>query len=246
MIVYRCDNTFEGVLTSVFEAFRLKENPEIITSGCYEQTQLGAVERTIITDPEKSDRVYQGIAGKISEDALEQMYSAWLSEETCVPTLILKAVREGFRVGGSVMRELQNPDILQLHSYSRRVMKEVHLFLGLLRFKKTANGIYYAGYEPDSNITELITPHFVERFSDQIFFIHDISRKICAVHQEGNFYMTDVSDGFEKEMDRSDVYQEKLWQEYFRTAAVKDRLNAKNQKSFMPVRYWKHLVEKNP
>jgi probable DNA metabolism protein len=38
-------------------------------------------------------------------------------------------------------------------------------------------------------------------------------------------------------------YQE-LWKEYYVSASIKSRVNLKAQKNHMPVRYWKHLIEK--
>ena len=37
---------------------------------------------------------------------------------------------------------------------------------------------------------------------------------------------------------------QEIWKKYFKHIAIKERKNSKLQKSFMPVRYWKYLVEK--
>ena len=35
-----------------------------------------------------------------------------------------------------------------------------------------------------------------------------------------------------------------LWQNYYRTVAIKERKNTRLMKNFMPVRYWKFMPEK--
>jgi probable DNA metabolism protein len=39
------------------------------------------------------------------------------------------------------------------------------------------------------------------------------------------------------------LFQE-MWKTYFKSIAIKERINPKLHKQNMPVRYWKHLTEK--
>ncbi|MBV3866524.1 hypothetical protein KSX97_06830, partial [Phocaeicola coprocola] len=61
MIIFQYDKTFEGLLTAVFEAYRLKKFPDsIIKEGeClplfYDETY------TVITDDEKAERVWKSL-----------------------------------------------------------------------------------------------------------------------------------------------------------------------------------------
>ncbi len=242
-MTYRCENSFEGILTAVFEAFRLHEDPEIRVSGVMRQLSMDGAERIIQTDPVKAGRVYRGIERKISPDALQQMYAAWLGEAPDVPGLILHAVRAGLRDGARVMEQLQDPELFRLHDRYRHVMKEVHFFLGALRFVCTKSGLYHAGYEPDGNITGLVAPHFAERLSDQPFLIHDIKRNLCAVYDGNEIILAETPPGLEKgAIDAEDDY-ERLWQRYFSAIAIESRFNPKLQRGFLPKRYWKHLPE---
>ncbi len=242
-MIYRCENTFEGILTAVFEAYRLHEDPEIRADGANCQMTLDGSERIIVTDREKADRVYRGIERKISPDALQQMYAAWLGESSDVPGLILHAVRSGMKTGSRVMEKLQDPALFLLHDRYRRVMKEVHFFLGTLRFIRTGSGLYHAGYEPDGNITGLIAPHFSERLSDQPFIIHDRKREICAIYDGREVILAEAPPGLAKLAIDADPEYERLWQRYFSTVAVEGRINPKLQRQFLPKRYWKHLPE---
>ena len=35
-----------------------------------------------------------------------------------------------------------------------------------------------------------------------------------------------------------------LWKTYFKAISIRERLNPRKQRNDMPVRYWKHLTEK--
>ena len=243
-MVYVTDGSFEGILTAVFEAFRNKEEPEEITLGGDFQLPLGTDVREIPVDAEKSDRVWRGVQSKISQQSLEDLYKAYLSEHPRVGLYIYRYIRLGLNLGRKVEEYLQHPDVQAIHDLSRRVGKEVHLFLGILRFKKLKNGVFYACYEPDNNITQLITEHFASRLSDQAWIIHDRKRNIFALYNGEEVIFTSELPDLDH-LACEEEYEE-LWKRYFATIAIEIRKNPKLQRSFMPYRYWKHLVEKQP
>lgn len=239
---YVTDGTFEGILTAVFEAYKNKEEPDAITLGGDFQLALGARMREITTDPEKSDRVWRGVQNKISEKSLEDLYRAYLSEHPQVGLYIYRYIRLGLKLGRKVEGYLQHPDVQAVHDLSRRVANEAHLFLGILRFRKLKNGIFYACYEPDNNITQLIAGHFAGRLSDQAWIIHDRKRDIMALYNgEELVFATGLPplDG-----ETCDEEYETLWKRYFSVIAIESRRNPKLQRAFMPVKYWKHVIEK--
>jgi probable DNA metabolism protein len=242
-MIYITDGSFEGILTAVFEAYERKEEPEAIYSsdGC--QMRLASEARDIMTDASKSDRVYRAIVGKMSQESLEDLYRAFLSEHPDCGTYIYRYIKIGLKVGRRVVSFLQNPDVLRVHDLSCKVLTECHLFLGMLRFRKAKSGIFYAGYEPDNNITMLLTDHFAERLSDQPWIIHDQRRDIFALfNTEEVIFSTGLSPSIIEADDEEEF--EALWKRYFKSIAIESRRNLKLQRSFMPRRYWKHLIEK--
>ena len=131
-----------------------------------------------------------------------------------------------------------------LNDLSQKVKKETHLFLGILRFKKLKNGIYYSKIEPDNNITMLIADHFAKRMADQPWIIHDAKRNIFALYNTKQ-----VVFAMEQEINiSSDICDDRkfetLWKNYFHAIAIESRKNLRLQKSFMPRRYWKNMPEK--
>jgi probable DNA metabolism protein len=241
-LIYVTDGSFEGILTAVFEAYRLKEEPEGILSRNICQMTLGSEIREIGTDAEKSDRVYKAIVEKISQNAAEIIYSAYLCEHPDIGSAIYRYIKAGLKIGGQVVHFLQNPDVFRINDMSQKVMKEVHLFVGILRFKKLGNGIFYAKYEPDNDITALISDHFVDRLSDQPWIIHDAKRDVYALYNTCEMIV--YNEHIPIPENAPDEEFEMLWKRYFKSITIESRKNLKLQRQFMPKRYWNNLIEK--
>jgi probable DNA metabolism protein len=159
-----------------------------------------------------------------------------------VGTAIYKYIRIGLNIGRKVISFLQNQDVLWVHDMSSKVLAETHLFIGILRFKKLNNGIYYARIEPDNNITMFLSGHFAERLSDQPWIIHDAKRCNYALFDTEQVVFS--NEHLPIPEDKQDEEFELLWRRYFKAIAIESRYNPKLQKQFMPRRYWKNLIEK--
>lgn len=242
-MIYVTDGTFEGILTAVFEAYKNKEELRSIVTGESFQTTLDAGIRIIETSLEKSGRVYNAIIEKISHEAMEMIYRSWLSEHPDVGAAIYRFINIGLRMGAKVVSYIQNTDVRMINDLSMKVSREVHLFTGILRFNRLKNGIYYARIEPDNNIVMLMAGHFAERLSDQPWIIHDAKRNFSALFDTNQVVFTTENITI-PENSKDDSEFETLWKKYFRAIAIESRINPRLQKSFMPVRYWRNLTEK--
>lgn len=56
---------------------------------------------------------------------------------------------------------------------ARKVSRESHRMLGLIRFRNLPEDIYYAPIKPDFNILTILAPHFARRLPSQKWVIHD-------------------------------------------------------------------------
>lgn len=246
---YIYDGSFEGLLTSIYEVYYRKENPDfILSSKSYNRKNDGTffpmleVPLRIITSKEKFEKVYNGIINKISPDSMETIYHAYLSEIENFEIMILNYIRFGFKTGFDTNKHIHQDIVNNMIKAEGRVLYETHRILGFLRFE-AINGFLYSSYEPDYNITSLITPHFVERLPMENFIIHDIKREIASVYNKSIWYITHLDkDEIKKIVHGKSIYQD-LWKEYFISATIAERENLKHQKRQMPKRYWKHLPE---
>lgn len=243
MLVYVFDDTFEGLLTAVYEAYYRGDDPKgFMPDG---NIQMSLVDRyvRILTDTEKSNKVYEAVVKKISRESLENAYHVFLSNEPDKGMLIYTYLRLGFKMGARVNLHLSDNTVLKVHKVCQRVELELHRMMGFVRFRQVEGGIYYASIEPDNNIVELLAPHFTDRFSGRRWVIHDQKRKLAALHDAtGWMIVRDVEEYLPVITQEETAYQA-LWKEFFKTIAIGSRTNPKLQKRLMPVRYWKNLIE---
>lgn len=245
MISYIYDGSFDGLLTSIYEAFYAKEKPtDIIREEGFRENFL--VEKVYIkTDPEKARKVYSAIENKISPESLRRVFYAYLSELPDSGMVILRYLQLGFKIGSYVDLNLANEDVLNMDKISRLVGKERHRITGILRFKKIKEEILYARVEPDHNIIALVAPHFKERLKGENFIIHDTKREIGVFYNKKEWIVKDIErlDPFLVK-DSEEIYED-LWRTYFKSISIQTKTNPKLQKRNMPMRYWKYLTEKN-
>lgn len=245
MITYIYDGSFEGLLTSIYEAFYARIKPDDIkASEDYIENFL--IEKIYIkTDMDKSQRVYEAIENKISHESLKRVFYAYLSELADSEMKIYKYLKIGFKLGADVDLNLANQDVLNIDNIYKKVGTERHRLVGLLRFKRIKQDILYAQVEPDHNVIALVAPHFKARLSSENFIIHDTKREIAVFcnKQEWVIKEIQVQDPFLVK-DTEESYEE-LWRVYFNAISIKRKENIKLQKRNMPMRYWKHLTEKN-
>jgi probable DNA metabolism protein len=107
--------------------------------------------------------------------------------------------------------------------------------------------------EPQFNVLPLAIDHFRDRFADQKWLIYDLKRKYgyyYDLHEVTEVTFPDLENHHitgklnEALLAEDEKVFQKLWKTYFKAIAIKERINPRLHKHNMPVRYWKHLTEK--
>ncbi|MDR0547694.1 MAG: TIGR03915 family putative DNA repair protein [Dysgonamonadaceae bacterium] len=252
MLYYLYDNTFEGLLTAVFDLYFRKESPQRI---CGEATAvpLFTETHTVVTDIEKASRVLQGLKKKISRPAINMLYVCYLSEIENIELTILRYIQKALASEISIETNFADDDVLELSKIYKKVSREAERMRMFVRFQKTADGVFFAVMEPAYNVLPLCVDFFQDRYADQQWLIYDIRR------QFGLFYdlQTVETVNFEtppdwlrhgkinrEQQDESETAFQDLWKEYLSAITIRERKNLKLQRQFMPKRFWKYLTEK--
>ena len=249
MVSYTYDGSFYGLLTVIYEIYYSHSLPlDISIEGLISHMQGSFLNTSIHleTDMVKAEKVNEAILHKISAVALENVYHAYLSSVKGKELIIYNYVKLGFKLGKAVESHLYAEEVASLQKILKKVHRELAYIVGFIRFIQV-NNFYYAKYEPDHNITELIAPHFAARFADQYFILHDIRRNMAAIYDTKEWVLTSFSQAELKnlenlEEDNTTCY-ETLWKEYFVNVAIKERTNERQQRLYMPIRYRKHMLE---
>lgn len=243
-LIYTYDGTFDGLLTCVFECFAKKVMPIDILSEASAEPVLFDV-RFCPTIGERAGRVEKGIRLKLGEEALELVQQGFL---TCHPhkeLLLLRFIRLGFQQGRSALDRLTDDTVHSLRKAVQALNMEAHKWLGFVRF--SAHGqVLVSEIEPQNEVLPIIAPHFCDRFGNEAFLIHDRTHKKALVHRPGEHVIIEVDEFALPDASRDEEVYQRMWQRFYETIAIKERVNPRGRMNHMPKRYWKHLPEMAP
>ena len=125
MTIYVFDGTMDGLLSAVFDAFFLKEEPEqLLTGGDVLPLFCDRIYQ-VTTDGEKARRVWAGLEKQLPKEALRMISTCQLSELQELWQPLFKVVCKVFRQGPGVMRNYADADVLSVTQIARRVIHEL-------------------------------------------------------------------------------------------------------------------------
>ncbi len=251
-MIFCYDNTFDGLLTLVFDAYSRKIFPDKI-SGEETPSLFDEEVYRVVTDTARARRVWDGLHKKISKEACRMCLAVFLSELPEREMLLLRYMRKAFASSTSIEVNFGDPDVLECSKIYRKVMREAERMRMFVRFQKTADGIFFAPIEPKYNVLPLAIEHFEDRFSDQLWVIYDVKRHYGYFYdlhktEEVTFEQLNIDLDTGKLNDEQAAEDEKLfqslWQQYFQSICIKERINPKLHQQHLPKRFWKYLPEK--
>ena len=176
MLIFRYDKTFEGLLTAIFDAYSIKRFPDVLLAA--EDTSPLFYDEiiTVVTDEERSNRVWKGLQKKLSASALTSLTTCWLSELPEIDLVLFRYIHKAIDAPRSIELNFGDPDVLELSKVWKKVNNERLRVMQFLRFQKAADGTFFAAVEPEKNALPLAIDHFKDRFADQPWLIYDIKR----------------------------------------------------------------------
>lgn len=233
-----CDGTYDGLLTALFYAYKLK--PDEILLRPAQQLDMLDAPMQIATDITKSARVQIAIDEKLSVNAGLNVRMVYASGRGDAGTLIYRYVMRGWRLGHRLDDHMTDPAVEPVLQLSRRVQLERHKMLGFLRFTPLENGVLYAACEPDYDIVPLMIEHFAKRLPGERFIMHDLRHDTLAFHKPGATFITHAH--APRMAAPHDEYED-MWRAFYDAVTIESRLNPRLRDGWMPRRYHKYLPE---
>ena len=247
----------DGLLTAVFDAFSLKDQPEELLAEGDALPLFCDHTYQVSTDEEKARRVWAGLEKKLSREAMKLISVSWLSELRELNNPLFSYICKVFRQG-DISRNFADQDVLSVTNIARRVLHEQLRMKQFIRFQKAKDGTYLAVIAPDHNVLPIITDHFQDRFNDQPWLIYDAKRHYGYFYDGSNDAIRitfenetalpfDLGNGKLNDdvISSDDQLLQDLWRTYFKAICIKERMNPRKQLNDMPRRYWKYMTEKN-
>lgn len=230
-----------GLLCCVFESFQYRETPvDIIAEQVWQPALYDT--KHIKTDLNKGVRVENWVNNKLSARARSLFQQAYLAVFTQKELHLLQYMQLCHTHGNKAPDMLQNSSVLALNKALVTLGRESEKWLGLLRFSDY-NGVLVALIDPIAYVLPMLQSHFCDRYSTERFLIFDETHKVGLVSEYGVGKLVEIENFILPETTSEERMFQALWQQFFKTIAIKERTNPKLQQHFVPNRYRKHLTE---
>ncbi|MCF0216587.1 MAG: TIGR03915 family putative DNA repair protein [Fibrobacteraceae bacterium] len=245
-IIY--DASFDGFLSSIFEIYRMR-----LQVGAFVPERLAPKDSSasgdlflqpfrMETNVEYARRLERAIVNAASQEVLKILQTSFLSEVPGIEMKLLTYLKKLFEGSEpNFGRNLTSMEMLPILKIAQSVNREAGNMLGLVRFARVSSSTYVSEIEPKYNVLPLIINHFRVRFGLQQWVIYDSKRNYGAFHDGQNTKMVYLPNGVPK-MENDNFTS--LWKDYYKSMAIKERENPKLLRQCLPVRYWKHLPER--
>lgn len=252
--VYQCEDTQDGIFTAVYDAGKSRYGHDHIriqaqTPGLQENYDLFSEYITVMTDPEKAEKVCRSVRQQISEDAYKSIMRAVRCDAEDKADVIYHFIVYGFALGAKVTDALQIPWVQRIFELNRKFLNEAHYFKEFLRFQeiKLERPVLFAVFEPQNQVLHEVTTHFADRLNPEWFIIYDKAHREASFHDpEAGWYVRKLE---QVECERLEELEEQredyvdLWKAFFETIRIVERENPNLQRSNLPLRYRKHMPE---
>lgn len=249
MTVFLCENSFDGILTGVYDVYASGLGPEKCRLELLEEYEpaLFTEYRELTPDPVKAKKVAEKIRSFMSEEAYIALYRASLHKSSERADRILRFIVLGLINGRKTIRMLHDPAVYDIFEMNRNVGREAHALREFCRFERLSSGIYYGKVGPENRVLELIADHFADRFPDMDWILYDEKHSMAALHSQkrGWVIREHVTEEELKRIDsqkREDPYTD-LWKTFFETITIEERRNPVCQRTMLPLRYRKYMTE---
>ncbi|MBR6737785.1 MAG: TIGR03915 family putative DNA repair protein [Clostridia bacterium] len=239
-MIFIIDGSADGLFTALFNSYLLKQFPTAVSCG---DVQLSIDDECVdvLTNKDKADRVFKKLQKILPNSEIERIFIALKHGDPAKFTIVFEYLKLIVDENKNLSQKYSDKRVLRFDNLVHQVLIEAHRFKGFIRFSKAPNGIYYAKYEPDNDITSLILPHFKERYKNMPFILHDIKHDVLAGHASGK---TKIVCKKIKALEIEDEFSS-LFKAYYNASFIKERKNEKLMRGFMPKRYHKNLPEKD-
>ncbi len=237
--VYIYDGTWEDLVKVISWLLKEKRKPFQIK----EETQY---ENNLLTPPFKPVINKENVIAKnyFPKEVLKISYYVFLSNEKDKELIIYYFLLNSLKYQKNVLYMRNLKCVNKALTISNRVSREAHKWKGFLRFKEMQNNIFFAEFNADNNILGILANHFKKRLPKEKWVIKDEKRDILCLYDQKNCYFLEGKEiKLDLNINNEEKNMEELWKSFFKTIAIKERVNKKCQQNFMPKKYWPNILE---
>lgn len=247
--VLQCEDSLEGVLTGIYEAYSRKLRPEntILTAGAETNYRLFAQYDTIAADSRKAEKVARTLNSRLGEDAYSDLCIALTAQDTQKAEAVYRTAAKGLsaKMPVRIMEDLADPFVHHVFELARSAWNEVHRWKQFLRFRELENHILLAEIGPQNDVLSYLAPHFADRLPLENFAIYDTIRDCMILHpaQKDWYLLRHAGSPSWPDWSASEAGYQELFRYFCHKLGIKERRNEKLQQQMVPLHFQNYMFE---
>ncbi len=239
ILVY--DGTFEGFLSLVYEVYYKKLKPIKIYKTLPNEMIFEEI-LELKTSKDNAIKVLTAIKTKFPKELIQRILNIFMCDSKEFELYLLEYIIIGFKETKQLYN-INNSCVFYLNSLEKELFRNVHKLTGFVRFEELEDGTLYAKVESKFNVVYFLGKHFLKRFNNQNFIIHDLNRKLAFVKMQNDFSVQEVAFFDEPNYSSNEQKFQKLWKSFFSAVTIKERINPKLQTQMVPLLYRTYMSE---
>ena len=239
ILVY--DGTFDGFLSLVYEVYYKKLKPTKIYKTLPNEIIFEEI-LEIQTSEENSTKVLKAIKTKFPKPIVEKILNIFMCDSRAFEVALLEFIIIGFKDTKQLFN-INNSSVFYLSNLEKELFKNVHKMYAFVRFEELDDDTLYAKLECKFNVVYFLAKHFLKRFNNQNFIIHDINRKIAFIKTKDDYSIQEVAFFDEPNYSINEEKFQKLWKRFFKGVTIEERINPKLQQQLVPLIYRTYMSE---
>lgn len=235
------DGTFEGFLSLVYEVYYKKLKPTKIYKTLPNEILFEEI-LEINSSKESGIKVLNAIKTKFPKEILEKILNIFMCDSKEFEMALLEYIVIGFK-DSKQLYNINNSCVFYLNNLEKELFRVTHKLTGFIRFEELEDKTLYAKIESKFNIVYFLGRHFLKRFNNQNFIIHDINRKLAFVKIQNAYSIKEVTFFDEPNYSPNEEKFQKLWKSFFSGVTINERTNLKLQTQMVPLLYRTYMSE---
>ena len=235
------DGTFEGFLSLVYEVYYKKLKPTKIYKTLPNEILFEEI-LEINSSKESGIKVLNAIKTKFPKEILEKILNIFMCDSKEFEMALLEYIVIGFK-DSKQLYNINNSCVFYLNYLEKELFRVTHKLTGFIRFEELEDKTLYAKIESKFNVVYFLGRHFLKRFNNQNFIIHDLNRKLAFVKMKNDFSIEEVAFFDEPNYSSNEEKFQKLWKSFFSGVTINERTNLKLQTQMVPLLYRTYMSE---
>ena len=235
------DGTFEGFLSLVYEVYYKKLKPIKIYKTLPNEMIFEEI-LEINTSKDNAIKVLTAIKTKFPKELIQRILNIFMCDSKEFEMALLEYIIIGFK-DFKQLYNINNSCVFYLNSLEKELFRLVHKMYAFIRFEELEDGTLYGKIESKFNVVYFLGKHFLKRFNNQNFIIHDLDRKLAFVKIDEEFSIQEVAYFDEPTFSSNEEKFQKLWKSFFKGVTIKERINLKLQQNLVPLVYRTYMSE---